>query len=1002
MVGFGIPGVGAAVERVLATAQNGLEVLRFGSLDTGIDPTPFIVAENEPMFRLRRYFPDDPGTGPHVLLIPPLMVAANVYDVTETNGAVSILHQHGIIPWVIDFGSPDAEEGGLERTLADHVLAVNRAIDIVVETAGRDIHLSGYSQGGMFAYQAASYRQSKNIKSITSYGSPVDVLGGLPMHVPASIAAPVSEFLADNVVNRLWIPGWMSRTGFQMLDPVKTIKGRIDFLRKLHDRDALLPREEARRFLEVDGWVAWSGPAIAELLRQFVAHNRMMSGGFVIDGVLVSLTELTMPILAFVGTADDIGQPVAVRGIVRAASRAEVYESTMPVGHFGLVVGSAAGAHSWPTTAEWINWHEGIGPRPEVIEKMAEVPEGGQGSGVSLSSRLTHGFGSVAMAGANLTKDIADAAGSLQRTTVAVARESVRSVPMMLSRMGQIQADTQISLGKLMSENTKRGGDKELFLFENRVLTHRQVNTRINNVVAGLIHCGIRPGTPIGVLMETRPSALVVVAALSRLGAVAVMLSPDADLGEMLRVTHCAAVVTDPDNLEAARSGCDHVLVLGGGSGQSRRIAGADGTSVVDMEQIEPSAVEIPKWYRPDPGVAGDVAFILFTRSGGKLNPWRVTNHRFAMSAFGAASAAALTDRDTVYCLPPLHHASGLLTTIGAAVAGRSRIALSNAIEPETFAAEIDRYGVTVVSYTWSMLREVIRADDLQINRYNPIRLFMGSGMPGGLWNDVTDTFPRARVLEFFATADGSVILANVAGDKPGAMGQSLPGTNHVELAAWDVANDRLIIDDSGFVRKADAGMPGLLLSRATHRFDTNGTVLRGVFAPGDRWEVVPQLFVRDVDNDLWLVSALDRVIHSADGPLFSPPVEYHLSQVDGVDQVAAYPVGEAGSQIMVAALTLRTGASADSLTVTALRLALGEVPALRPHLICVVDEIPVSSSYRPLAAALAANGIPEPGLKVWYRDDEGRYRRYTKNIAAEIDWSHRTLQRRDQPSVSR
>ena len=80
----------------------------------------------------------------------------------------------------------------------------------------------------------------------------------------------------------------------------------------------------------------------------------------------------------------------------------------------------------------------------------------------------------------------------------------------------------------------------------------------------------------------------------------------------------------------------------------------------------------------------------------------------------------------------------------------------------------------------------MIRADDLQINRYNPIRLFMGSGMPGGLWNDVTDTFPRARVLEFFATADGSVILANVAGDKPGAMGQSLPGTNHVELAAWD------------------------------------------------------------------------------------------------------------------------------------------------------------------------------------------------------------------------
>ena len=1005
MVGFGIPGVGAAIDKVLATAQNGLEVLRFGALDTGIEPTPFVVGKTEPLSRLRRSSPDDPGTGPGAMLISPLMVAANVYDVTEDNGAVSILHQSGITPWVIDFGSPDVEEGGLERNLADHVLAVSRAIDLIVETTGRDIHLCGYSQGGMFAYQAASYRDSKNILSISTYGSPVDVLAGLP--VPPAIVAPLSEFLADNVVGRLWIPGWMSRTGFQMLDPVKTIKGRIEFMRKLHDRDALLPREEQRRFLEVDGWVAWSGPAIAELLRQFVAHNRMLSGGFVINGELVSLTELTMPILAFVGTADDIGQPASVRGIVRAASRADVYESTMPVGHFGLVVGTAAGAHSWPTTAAWINWNEGVGPKPDGIEPMAEPAERGHGSGVSLSSRVTHGVGSVAMAGAHLTKDLAGVATSLQRTTGALARESARSVPIMISRMDDIRPDTRVSLGKLMSENTRRGGAKELFLFENRVLTRAQVNTRINNVVAGLIQCGVRPGAPVGVLMETRPSALVVVAALSRLGAVAVMLSPDGDMGEMLRVAHCAAIVADPDNLATAREHCGHVLVLGGGSGQSRIVIETDDDTVIDMEQIDPDAVEIPAWYRPDPGVAGDVAFILFTRSDGKLNPWRVTNRRFAISAFGAASAAALTERDTVYCLPPLHHASGLLTTLGATVAGRSRIALSNAIEPETFATEVQRYGVTVVSYTWSMLREVIRADNLEINRYNPIRLFMGSGMPGGLWDDVTEAFPRARVLEFFATADGSVMLANVAGDKAGAMGRPLPGTNEVELAAYDVLDDRLVIEDSGFVRRADPGMPGLLLSRASHRFDTNGTVLRGVFAPGDRWEVSGQLFVRDVDNDLWLVSALDRVIRSADGPMFGPPVEHHLSQVAGVDQVAAYAVGRPGTQVMVAALTLRPGASPDSLTATSLRMGLGEMPAfLRPHLIVVVDEIPLSSSYRPLTAALGARGLPEPDSpkspgKVWFRDEVGRYRRYTSSAAAELDWSQPTLRRPDQVSVA-
>ena len=90
MSGGGIPDVKAFAERVLATAQNGLEVLRYGGLQTGTEPAPFTVVETTRMFRLRRYFPDAPATGPNIVLIPPMMVSANVYDVTEHNGAVSV------------------------------------------------------------------------------------------------------------------------------------------------------------------------------------------------------------------------------------------------------------------------------------------------------------------------------------------------------------------------------------------------------------------------------------------------------------------------------------------------------------------------------------------------------------------------------------------------------------------------------------------------------------------------------------------------------------------------------------------------------------------------------------------------------------------------------------------------------------------------------------------------------------------------------------------------
>ena len=67
------------VERLMATAQNGLEVLRLGGLETGNSPSPSQTVESVPMYKLRRYFPPDsrPGhahAGPPVLLVHPMMI----------------------------------------------------------------------------------------------------------------------------------------------------------------------------------------------------------------------------------------------------------------------------------------------------------------------------------------------------------------------------------------------------------------------------------------------------------------------------------------------------------------------------------------------------------------------------------------------------------------------------------------------------------------------------------------------------------------------------------------------------------------------------------------------------------------------------------------------------------------------------------------------------------------------------------------------------------------
>src|SRR6476659_6146520 len=109
------------LRRLAMATQNALEVIRFARL-TAPDAAPGAL-------------------GAPLLLVPPLMVASEVYDISPDVSAVAALARAGVDVWIVDFGAPERLEGGMSRTLDDHVRAVSQAIDHVRRARGRDVHL---------------------------------------------------------------------------------------------------------------------------------------------------------------------------------------------------------------------------------------------------------------------------------------------------------------------------------------------------------------------------------------------------------------------------------------------------------------------------------------------------------------------------------------------------------------------------------------------------------------------------------------------------------------------------------------------------------------------------------------------------------------------------------------------------------------------------------------------------------------------------------------------
>jgi putative long chain acyl-CoA synthase len=496
--------------RLMQATRNALTLLRRGRIGPAYH-RPFEVTFEDHRVTLRRYRAPspDPRRRP-ILLVPPLMVTSEIYDISPELSAVAFLTNAGIDTWIADFGPPEAHEHGLARTLDDHVLAVSDGIDRIRALTGLEVHLVGYSQGGLFCYQTAAWRAALNLPglaSITTFGAPVDLRRNLPLPVHDSLverALALSRRALDRPLRHLdSLPGALTSLGFKLLAPRQELRLLVQTLGLLHDADALMALEPKRRFLGGEGFIAWPGPALRTFLDDVVVQNRLARGGFVIAGRTASLADIKIPICCFWGTTDDLAQPASVLAIEKATSE-EVHTVAIPAGHFGLVVGRAAMSHSWPTVVSWTASQDGLGPfEPPQFEPPSErhLPDLLAASGEFLWDRL----------------------GKLSVNAI----HSFDRARWKLSPRGRkLSASGEASLPEALRREARRHPTASCFVWRGRAYTWEESYRRVEAFARMLGTLGLRFGMTVAIDASMTPDTLAAIAAAHYLGAT-VVLDPD-------------------------------------------------------------------------------------------------------------------------------------------------------------------------------------------------------------------------------------------------------------------------------------------------------------------------------------------------------------------------------------------------------------------------------------------------------------------------------------------
>ncbi len=311
--------------------------------------TPSDVIHRENKLRLLRYRPRPEGLAfaTPILLVPSLINRHYILDLMPGKSFVEFLVAAGHDVWIIDWGTPQAEDRFVDF---DELCGVYlpRCVRIVARSsARRQTHLLGYCMGGIFTVIQAAL-DATHVASVCNLAAPMQFHGdGL---LGAWTRSP--DFDVGAITAAFGLMPWQLLEGsFQMLRPTLKLAKAVNLIdRAWNDRFLA-------GYLALETWssdnVSLPGHFFKRYLDELYRQNALMAGTLAITGNPVHLGRIACPLLAVVFEQDAIApwqDCACIEGVVASTDKA-VWK--LPGSHVGGVVSRPASQGLWPALSGW-------------------------------------------------------------------------------------------------------------------------------------------------------------------------------------------------------------------------------------------------------------------------------------------------------------------------------------------------------------------------------------------------------------------------------------------------------------------------------------------------------------------------------------------------------------------------------------------------------------------------------------------------------------------------